>query len=68
MLSGTSYIEGSGGAIEILAGASSGDEVDGPNVYLVGGTSTGRNSAGGNVEVRILKINPTVLTNIHSFL
>lgn len=61
MLSGTSYVDGKGGAIEILAGASSGDEVDGPTIYLHGGTSQGRNSAGGNVEVRILKINITIL-------
>ena len=38
MLSGTSNNEGKGGNIEILAGASSGNEVDGPAVFLHGGT------------------------------
>ena len=37
MLSGTSHDEGKGGNIEILAGASSGNEVDGPAVFLHGG-------------------------------
>jgi hypothetical protein len=40
MLSGTSHEEGKGGAIEILAGASSGNENDGSTVYLHAGRIT----------------------------
>lgn len=37
LLSGNSHDEGKGGNIEILAGASSGDEINGPTVFLHGG-------------------------------
>ena len=55
ILSGTSHELGKAGNIEILAGASSGDQVDGSTVYFHGGTSQGRQGAGGNVEVRLSK-------------